>query len=455
MSSVSASVQARSRQQSQTANASASVSASAAPRQPSKLGASTALLQRASSSTSLAQSQQTSRAASATAPSRQSQQQSQQAASRASQQATASVSASVQARSASASRAAQSAAAASRAAQSAAARRQSNVTRIARDLMQLNASFSASAPAQSASFAAASQAASQAASAALSLGLSATAASRVATAAAASRLATAAGNCGGCGRLSAQQQQAYLSELEQLILQSQQPVELNENEEIEVNGERGLWANRAEVQQWRGDIPLEEYLINQDANPEVITKRAPQNLEYVQELAVRYLRPPTPPAPGEILITQENNICTGPAPPLIIRQQPPRPETPAPLVIREAPPAPPAQVGQKVITISGKRIPPPPRKVIIERLAALPTKPQSVLIERWLPYAQVKRRVIFQGPTCECPVVVPPRNVIVQWEAPQVNVRKEVREVFLYYDLNLESKRAKYLILKRSTTWAL
>ena len=82
---------------------------------------------------------------------------------------------------------------------------------------------------------------------------------------------------------------------------------------------------------------------------------------------MRYLRPPTPPAPGEIIITQEPNYVPAPAPPLIIRQQPARPTTPEPLVIREAPPQPPTQIGRKIITISGKRLPPAPRKVIIER----------------------------------------------------------------------------------------
>lgn len=109
-----------------------------------------------------------------------------------------------------------------------------------------------------------------------------------------------------------------------------------------------------------------------------------------------------------------------PAPPIIIRQQPPRPRTPEPLVIREAPPPAPQLVGRKVITISGKRVPPPPRKVIIERLAPIPPKPQSVIIERWLPYSQVKRRVIFNKSTDKDPIVVKPKNIIVQWEAPQV-----------------------------------
>ena len=219
---------------------------------------------------------------------------------------------------------------------------------------------------------------------------------------------------------------ALLSEIEAAIVRSSEPVVIDEKDEIEVLGHRGIWANKSEVLNWKGVIPISEYLINEDANPEVITKRSQQILEYLQEIAIRYLRPPTPPAPGEIVITQEQNILTPPAPPLVIRQQPARPETPEPLVIREAPPQPPQAIGRKLITISGKRLPPPPRKVVIERFAELPAKPQSVLIERWLPYAEVKRRVLFQAAPPD-PIVVKPRNTIVQWEAPQVKVRKEFK----------------------------
>jgi hypothetical protein len=94
--------------------------------------------------------------------------------------------------------------------------------------------------------------------------------------------------------------------------------------------------------------------------------------------------------------------------------------------VREAPPLAPTPIGRKLITISGKRLPPAPRKVVIERLAQLPAKPQSVLIERWLPYSQVKRRVIFQSAPPD-PIVVAPRNTIVQWEAPDVHVHKEYK----------------------------
>jgi hypothetical protein len=219
----------------------------------------------------------------------------------------------------------------------------------------------------------------------------------------------------------------YLSKIEQEILRSSDPIESNESEVLNINGLSGILLNKSEIDNWRGEIPISEYSINQDSNPEIITKKSKQRLEYVQELAIRYLRPPTPPAPGEIIINQEPNTVSAPAPPLIIRQQPARPDTPEPLVVREAPPQPPPQVGRKVITISGKRLPPPPRKVVIERLAPLPTKPQSVIIERWLPYSQVKRRVIYNRCNYQDPVALTPRNVIVQWEAPEVIIKKDYK----------------------------
>lgn len=221
---------------------------------------------------------------------------------------------------------------------------------------------------------------------------------------------------------------AMLSDMEAAILRSSSPIQINGSEEIEVNGQRGIWANKCEQLNWRGELPIAEYLINQDANPEVIKKNIRKQLEYVQELAIRYLKPPTPPQPGEIIIKLEANTQIPPAPPLIIRQQPPRPASPAPLVIREEPPKPPNTPGRKLIKISGKKLPPPPRKVVIERLAPLPAKPQSVIIERWLPYAQenLKRRVIFQRAPPD-PIVMKPRNIIIQWEAPNVVVKKNLK----------------------------
>ena len=236
-----------------------------------------------------------------------------------------------------------------------------------------------------------------------------------------------AGSASFSASASASSASANLSQIEQLILRSTNPIDVSETEELTVIGQRGIWMNKAEVNAWRGDIAISEYRIHEDANPQIINKRVEQQIEYVQELAIRYLRPPTPPAPGEIVISMESDIQTGPAPPLIIRQQPARASTPEPLVVREAPPQPPQPVGPKRITISGKRLPPPPRKVVIERLAPLPSKPQNVIVERWLPYGEVKRRVIFNKAAAVSAQVATPRNVIVQWEAPSVNIRKEIK----------------------------
>jgi hypothetical protein len=100
----------------------------------------------------------------------------------------------------------------------------------------------------------------------------------------------------------------FLSEIESAILKSTDaPIPIAETEELNVLGQRGIWLNKSEIVNWQGDLPLCEYTINEDTNPEIINKRVRQQLEYVQELAIRYLRPPTPPQPGEIVITQEAN----------------------------------------------------------------------------------------------------------------------------------------------------
>ena len=120
--------------------------------------------------------------------------------------------------------------------------------------------------------------------------------------------------------------------------------------------------------------------------------------------------------------------------------------------MREAPPQPPAPVGRKLITISGRRLPPPPRKVIIERMAPLPTKPQSVLVERWLPYQETKRRIIYKGAPSD-PVCVKPRNVVIQWEAP--NVVRKVSDIFggIHLILKFEFNRCICSFYKRNTSF--
>lgn len=220
----------------------------------------------------------------------------------------------------------------------------------------------------------------------------------------------------------------FKSQVESAILKSTEPIQINETQEITANKQRGIWANRCEVCTWKGEVPINEYPINEDACPEVIKKKSCKKLEYSQEIAIRYLKPPAPPAPGEIIIKQEANKPTAPAPPVIIRQQPPRPCTPEPLIIREAPPQAPPCIPSKLITIEGKRLPAPPRKVVVERLAPMPAKPQSVLIERWLPYVEQRRKVVFQAAPPD-PIVCPPKNLIIQWETPDVCIKKDIKHL--------------------------
>ncbi len=185
--------------------------------------------------------------------------------------------------------------------------------------------------------------------------------------------------------------------------------------------EKSDWLTSADFKNWKSDLPFKKFQVNSDRSPIVRIKKMKDDVEFTREIALRYLKPPTPPQPGEVIITQKPNILTKPAPPLIIRQQPPRPSSPAPLVIREEPPNPPKQVGVKHITIAGKRIPPAPRKVVIERLPQIPSRPQDVIVERWLPYPNIKRRVILRKSNQLDTVIPKPKNVIIQWQNPNVN----------------------------------
>jgi hypothetical protein len=122
------------------------------------------------------------------------------------------------------------------------------------------------------------------------------------------------------------------SKIETSILNSTTPISLIEEEEICANGEKGVWANKSEVVNWTGPIPISEYSINQDPDPIIIKKKSNKKLDLKQKVFIRYLQPPTP-TPGEIIIKQEPDKIIPPEPPLIIRQQPPM--APPPMVYQD------------------------------------------------------------------------------------------------------------------------
>ena len=176
------------------------------------------------------------------------------------------------------------------------------------------------------------------------------------------------------------------------------------------------------------NIPIDQYKLQVDPNPTVIRKKAEGRVTLTQNVSLKFLKPPAPEQPGDITITQEQDVQAPAAPPLIVKQPaPPAPATPEPLIVRERPPQPPNPIGPKVITIPGRVLPPPPRQVITERLAPEPARPQDIIIERWLGYARRTRNVIFQAAAPIQLAGATEKNVLIEWDAPEVDMRQEFK----------------------------
>ncbi len=94
----------------------------------------------------------------------------------------------------------------------------------------------------------------------------------------------------------------FLSEIEARVLRSDRPISVSETEEISALGHQGLWMNKQEIINWKDELPINNYELNEDFHPEIFHKKFENDLVYVQELAVRYLRPPKAPTPGDIII---------------------------------------------------------------------------------------------------------------------------------------------------------
>jgi hypothetical protein len=167
---------------------------------------------------------------------------------------------------------------------------------------------------------------------------------------------------------------------------------------------------------------------NVDPNPVVVRKKSAAPVNYTQQVSVKFLQPPPPQQPGDIVITQQKDVQAPPVTPKLIRQNPPLPIKPAPLIVRERPPLAPAPIPPEHHVIPGKVIPPPPRKVVIERLPQLPQPPQDIVVERWLEYGPRTRRVIFTP----APPIIPapaPKNVLIQWDSPNVALNRQYRNL--------------------------
>lgn len=99
----------------------------------------------------------------------------------------------------------------------------------------------------------------------------------------------------------------YVSKIEEAILQSEEPLDLECTDEISTgDGLSFVLANKSEISSWVGPLPITEYPINEDASPIVINKYA-KCIECKQDVLVKYLEPPNLPEPGRIVVNQVRN----------------------------------------------------------------------------------------------------------------------------------------------------
>ena len=70
-----------------------------------------------------------------------------------------------------------------------------------------------------------------------------------------------------------------------------------------------------------------------------------------------------------------------------------------------------------------------PRRVILERLNNVPARPPNVIVEKWLPYQAQKRRVVYQRSASAHSRLMVPRNLIIEWEAPEIDVKSVCKDL--------------------------
>ena len=70
-----------------------------------------------------------------------------------------------------------------------------------------------------------------------------------------------------------------------------------------------VWANKSQISNWTGPIPISEYPINVDPNPIIIKKELRKVFECRRKLFIKYLEPKFELGkPGSIVVNQESGI---------------------------------------------------------------------------------------------------------------------------------------------------
>jgi hypothetical protein len=89
------------------------------------------------------------------------------------------------------------------------------------------------------------------------------------------------------------------SQIERILLNAAQPLHsLSTRETIAAAGFSGLYLNKHEVDEWRGPVPIENYPIYDDPDPQVIRKHI-EKVHYEQVCGTRWLNPGPAPHSGK------------------------------------------------------------------------------------------------------------------------------------------------------------
>ncbi|CAF5182419.1 unnamed protein product, partial [Rotaria magnacalcarata] len=169
--------------------------------------------------------------------------------------------------------------------------------------------------------------------------------------------------------------------------------------------------------------------LNQDSDVEYIQRPNNNRITYQQDIAIRYLQPPTPPPSGPLIIREIHAPRPPERPPLIIYQRSHIPRTPPPIIIRERPPVPPPIVPSHTIHKYIPAPPPPPQRVIIERHVPLPQKPPPIIIEKWLPYKSPPQREVIVERAEPLPQRSVQKNTIITYDAPAIELVRNIQHL--------------------------
>lgn len=233
------------------------------------------------------------------------------------------------------------------------------------------------------------------------------------------------------------------------IQNAQAPIEVHETDSISVMVDgvliRGIWVNKEDSVQWRSDNPNDKRnalsiggdLQVSSVSAEIIKKTYVQSSDMVQNINIKFLKPP-PPCVGDLIIEQMPDVYQKPLPPIWIRERQDVAARMPDQVYREKPRILDC-VPDAIVKVDGKVHPAPPRQIIVERMPKLEAKPGDIYVERWLGIPKLKRLVKYKKHKTE-PIVQVGKDVIIDWKTT-VNLRAQQKFNYLGIEAPVDPER--------------